>query len=535
MSPHRQIAPTPAETESLYTELKRYVGFWPLVDGPLLREAHPIVAPHFERIAQEFYDRTRAHEEAHAVFADEDQISRLQRSLVRWMERVFTGPHDEAYFEQTLKIGRVHAHLELPQRYMLTAMSLVRNELERIVFGAAASDAARLVPSIHRALDLELAGMLESYRHDYMARLELRHHETNQALQRTEHRYVNAVELANVLVVGVDMDGRILLFNREAERVSGWGREEVLGSAFHEVLANDEGQMKSIVGGIVSGRTSTGVVVESTLKTRGGKVRELRWQLAHAPSKDDEVALFAIGTDVTEERQREDQARQQEKLAAVGTLAAGLAHEIRNPLNGAQLHISFLARSLKKSGNSDPDMQEAVQVVGDEIKRLAVLVSEFLDFARPKPLTRRTIGARALSERVVNLVSQKAEGAGANLVADLPPREVEFEGDGGKLEQVLLNLLHNAIEAVQASGGGTVTLRVRQKPRDVLFEVEDDGPGLPNSDAPIFDAFFSTKPQGTGLGLSISHRIVTDHGGEISVDCRPGRTIFRFTIPLLTR
>ena len=76
---------------------------------------------------------------------------------------------------------------------------------------------------------------------------------------------------------------------------------------------------------------------------------------------------------------------------------------------------------------------------------------------------------------------------------------------------------------------------MRQKPRDVLFEVEDDGPGLPNSDAPIFDAFFSTKPQGTGLGLSISHRIVTDHGGEISVDCRPGRTIFRFTIPLLTR
>lgn len=534
MSPHRQNLPTPAEVESLYTELKRYVGFWPLVDGPLLREAHPIVAPHFERIAQEFYDRTRAHEEAHAVFSDEDQISRLQRSLVRWMERVFTGPHDEAYFEQTLKIGRVHAHLELPQRYMFTAMSLVRVELERIVTSAVA-DAPRLVPSIHRALDLELAGMLESYRQDYMARLELRHRETNQALQRTEHRYVNAVELANVLVVGVDLDGRILLFNREAERVSGYVREEVLGFPFHEILANDEGQMKSVVGGIVSGRTSTGVVVESTLTTRGGKLRELRWQLAHAPSKDDEVALFAIGTDVTEERQREEQARQQEKLAAVGTLAAGLAHEIRNPLNGAQLHISFLARALKRSGNPDPDMNEAVQVVGDEIKRLAVLVSEFLDFARPKPLSKKTIGARALSERVVHLVSQKAEVAGANLVTDLPPREVEFEGDAGKLEQVLLNLMHNAIEAVQSNGGGTVTFRVRQKPRDVLFEVEDDGPGLPNPDAPIFDAFFSTKPQGTGLGLSISHRIITDHGGEIAVDCRPGRTIFRFTIPLFSR
>ena len=86
--------------------------------------------------------------------------------------------------------------------------------------------------------------------------------------------------------------------------------------------------------------------------------------------------------------------------------------------------------------------------------------------------------------------------------------------------------------SVAGSGGGHVALRVRRLPRSVFFEVEDDGPGLPSADAPIFDPFYSTKPQGTGLGLAIVHRIVTDHAGDVVVESRPGRTVFRITLPL---
>jgi len=95
-----------------------------------------------------------------------------------------------------------------------------------------------------------------------------------------------------------------------------------------------------------------------------------------------------------------------------------------------------------------------------------------------------------------------------------------------------LNLLNNAIEALTPGGGGNVVVRARREPRAVWIEVEDDGPGLPSGDAPVFDAFFSTKPNGTGLGLSIVHRIVSDHGGTIEVDSRPGQTRFRLRLPL---
>ena len=104
--------------------------------------------------------------------------------------------------------------------------------------------------------------------------------------------------------------------------------------------------------------------------------------------------------------------------------------------------------------------------------------------------------------------------------------------DAEKLEQAVLNLLRNAIEAVGSTGGGGVEVRTRRRPRHVDVEVEDEGPGLPSTDAPVFDAFYSTKPQGTGLGLSIVQRIVSDHGGHVSVISRPGHTVFRIELPV---
>jgi signal transduction histidine kinase len=216
----------------------------------------------------------------------------------------------------------------------------------------------------------------------------------------------------------------------------------------------------------------------------------------------------------------------------VGTLAAGLAHEIRNPLNGAQLHVTFLQRGLQRAGLDDPDTLEAIRVVGDEIRRLSVLVTEFLDFARPKPLEKKPVSVRAVCEHVAQLVAADASAAQVELQVDLPTTDIVLEIDRAKMEQVLLNLLRNGVEALAPATGGSVVLRARRQPRQVVLEIEDDGPGLPSPDAPIFDPFFSTKPQGTGLGLAIVHRIVTDHEGTIDFITRPGKTIFRVALPI---
>ena len=521
--------------EARFHELKRYVSF-SAEDARLLLALRPLAAPHFVRIAQEFYDRVREHEEAHAVFTGEAQIARLQRSLILWMQRLLSGEYDESYYAETQKIGRVHVKVGLPQRYMFTAMALIRAALTRIAEESLGATSAATRDALSRLLDLELAIMLEAYREDFVDRVQRIERSEKQALNRTllrtEHRYVNAVELARAIILGLDARGEVRLFNREAERVSGFARDEVIGKPFDVLLQEDLVETRGAeVRRAAAGERLTREVVECAIRTKSGKYRDVRWQLAYAATEDDDdVVLFVLGQDMTEELALKEKTIQHEKLAAVGTLAAGLAHEIRNPLNGAQLHVAFLERALRKS-DANGDMLDAVHVVGAEIKRLASLVSEFLDFARPRPPQLTRASARALAERAIQLVSQTAEHAKVRLVLDLPGRDPTLLVDPDKIEQVLLNLLANAIEAL-APGGGCATLRVRRHPRSVWFEVEDDGPGIVEEGAPVFDPFFSTKPNGTGLGLAITHRIVADHGGDVTVDSRPGRTVFRVTLPL---
>ncbi len=527
--------------ETLFAEMRRYVRF-DEGDARRLAAFRPHAAPHFPRIAAEFYDRIREHEQAHEVFTGEEQVERLKTSLVRWMERVCSGTYDEAYYLETAKIGRIHVQVGLPQRYMLTAMALIQVALERIADETTGTDAPAVRGAISRILALELAIMLETYRDAFIARIQhverSERADVGRTLARTEHRYVTAVELARVLIVGLDARGLVRLFNREAERVTGLARDEVIGSSFVEALL-PEGLREEhgpVLADAVRGKLPEGEILESVVRTRAGKARQVRWQLAvakgAAASAADEVVCFAIGQDTTDQNALAARVRQSEKLAAVGTLAAGLAHEIRNPLNGAQLHVTFLERGLRRAGVAEAETLEAVRVVHDEIQRLSTLVNEFLDFARPQPLARRRVSLGAVAERAAQLVAPNAAAAGAKVKLDLPSTELELELDAAKIEQVLLNVLQNAVEAVSATGGGNVTLRVRRQPRAAVLEIEDEGPGLVTPDAPIFDAFFSTKPHGTGLGLAIAHRIVTDHEGTIDVNSRPGRTVFRITLPI---
>ncbi len=522
--------------ETRFQEIKRYVRL-DQRDCELLRAFGVLSAPELPRIAQQFYDRIREHEEAHAVFTGEEQIQRLQRSLVRWLGRVCAGNYDDAYHEQTAIIGRVHVKIGLPQRYMLTAMALIRVELLRIADRLLGTEAAPTREALVRILDLELAIMLEAYKDSYVERIEVaatqERSDWGTALADAENRYQSAVELAGVIIVGLDADGRIQLFNREAERVTNFARDEVRGAPFVEALGLDDGAA-GLAERVLATR-STGArdhVFTTCLRTRSGRLRDVVWTMSSAEARLDEgIALLATGRDVTDAKAKDERLRQNEKLAAIGTLAAGLAHEIRNPLNGAQLHVSFLERAIRRKSD-EKDMLEATRVVGDEIKRLANLVTEFLDFARPKPIDLKATSLSKLMEHACGLVTSAADAGKVDLTCDLPSSDVQFPADAAKLTQVLLNLLNNAVEATGQAGGGSVRLRGRRGPRQVFIDVEDDGPGLPSPDAPIFDAFYSTKEGGTGLGLAISHRIITDHRGTIDVRSKPGKTSFHIVLPL---
>jgi len=415
-------------------------------------------------------------------------------------------------------------------------MSLIRGSLDALAGELAEPERSAVRASLARIVDLELAIMLETYRDDFVERLQRPGREERERLvtqlAQSEHRYANAVELAHVLVIGVDREARITLFNRASEQLTGISRDEALGSPFVDVmlpqdLRADEGARLIEV---AAGRTPAPEDWEVLVQTRARRQRLVQWRVTYAPSSDDTgVVLFAIGHDVTDERALAERTLRSEKLAAVGTLAAGLAHEIRNPLNGALLHVTFLERAMRRTG-ADADSQDAVKLVGDEIRRLSALVKDFLVFARPNPPSLRASSLHAICQKVLSVVEADAAAGQVRVEPDLATQDPIVLVDPEKLEQALLNLMRNAIDAVASTGGGRVVLRTRRRPRHAVIEIEDEGPGLPSPDAPIFDAFYSTKAHGTGLGLAIVHRVITDHDGTVDVESRPGRTVFRVTL-----
>lgn len=225
-------------------------------------------------------------------------------------------------------------------------------------------------------------------------------------------------------------------------------------------------------------------------------------------------------------RELEHRARIAEKLAAVGTLSAGLAHEIRNPLNAANLQLQLLERRVKRIAGEDPKLTEPIGLVQRELGRLSHLVDDFLRFARPADLYLRRFDANAMILQVVELHAPEAARAGIELRTVLPQETLRVSGDREKLQQVVINVIRNAIEALEETGGNIVASLGWAEDGMLIVRVSDDGPGIPDDIlSRIFEPFFSTKPMGTGLGMAICHSLVQQHGGAIQIRCEHGTEV----------
>jgi signal transduction histidine kinase len=228
------------------------------------------------------------------------------------------------------------------------------------------------------------------------------------------------------------------------------------------------------------------------------------------------------------ERRLAERARRQSRLESLGTMVAGLAHEIRNPLNAANLQLTLLDRRLSRVPPDLDGARETTHLAGIEIGRLDTLLADFLKFARPQPIVTSMGDLGAIVASVVGLLQPEATAASVDLSADVR-FDVRTEFDPDRMTQVLHNLVRNAIQATPH--GGAVVVRAAMVEDHAVIEVEDSGPG-PAPDAPVFEPFYTTKPTGTGLGLSIVHRIVTDHDGTVDVFRRAGKTVFAVHLPV---
>ena len=243
-------------------------------------------------------------------------------------------------------------------------------------------------------------------------------------------------------------------------------------------------------------------------------------QLAEERRRGEELARMQ---EQLKRHELERQVQQAEKLASIGQLAAGLAHEIGTPLNIISGNAEYV---LMHMGESDPRRAELKGIIR-ETDRIAVMIRRLLDFARPKPLKTERLDLNELVRETADVLARQAEKAGVAVRLDLDERLPAVEGDRGQLEQVFVNLGLNAIQAMP--GGGSLTVssrRTRRRKSDggtepaVAVAFKDTGEGVPAKNRRlIFEPFFTTKAagQGTGLGLAVSERIVRDHVGEIRV------------------
>jgi PAS domain S-box-containing protein len=338
-----------------------------------------------------------------------------------------------------------------------------------------------------------------------------------------ERRYRALLDATDVLILGLDPEGRVALINRRLATLTGGGPEASRGQHFAELFV-DEADRKRFVHAFASARDGDSATeIEIGLRDAAGAIRKVRWHFSgvrDASKKADIV--YGIGIDVTERRALERRAADAEALNAMAPLALGLAHEIRNPLNAAVLELHLLQRGIDRlpDAAAREPMQKRVTIVQSEIGRLERLLTDFLELARPRAPLREPV---SLSRVVGDVLDLEAEALASHQIEVI--RELEGDcyatGDVEKLKQVVLNLVVNALDAMPDKG--TLRARVRCDGSEVRIEISDTGPGVdPTILAEIFDPFFTTKAAGTGLGLAIVRKIVDQHAGRIVVDTRKG-------------
>ncbi|HLB24924.1 MAG TPA: ATP-binding protein [Nitrospirota bacterium] len=328
-------------------------------------------------------------------------------------------------------------------------------------------------------------------------------------------------------MVTVGLDGRITAFNKAAQEITGRGFEDVRGAQFSEVFhwLGIETFFQDME---AAGRLPYRYELDYP---RGERELVLGMTLSPLRNESGEInGLLGIFQDLTPLKEMEEEIKKKDRLAAIGELSAGMAHEIRNPLASLSGSLQILRSDMDLSLSEDD--RRLMDIALDETDRLNRIVTEFLTYARPKEPDKEGCDIASIIKDTAELIANSSElGEGVSIETDVPDTPLVIRADPGQIKQVLWNLAINAVQSAQDRG--TVRMKAAQSGRGhVRISVEDDGEGIVHENLDrIFYPFFSTKEGGSGLGLAIVYRVVEEHGGRINVESDPGKGA-RFVITL---
>ena len=381
----------------------------------------------------------------------------------------------------------------------------------------------------------EITQLLEASR-DVTDRIKL-----EREVERSNTFFQNLIQSVVDGIVVVDTKGNVLIFNEGMERLTGYSASEIMEkghiSSFYDIEVAKENmrKMRSDQYGPPGKLQPTSM----TIKNKSGEEIPVTLSASIITIDGKEVGSVGVFTDMREilkmRKELEDahlQLVQSEKIASVGRMAAGVAHEINNPLSGILIYAELLKEQLKDIPQALNDIQEIIT----QTLRCKKIVSELLEFSRQSVGKLSSFSLGNLIDKCLGLLVNQAMFQDIEVVKDIQPDMPDAIGDMGQLQQVFTNLFINAADAMEGKGRLRVQARYDKERCKFIINVSDTGPGIPEElRGKIFDIFFTTKPvgKGTGLGLSISQNIINLHGGSISFSCPPeGGTTFTIELPL---
>ena len=363
-----------------------------------------------------------------------------------------------------------------------------------------------------------VVGLLSARLAERQSRSDVRLHEATQSLANLRALHERIVESIRSGLVTTDLEGQIFSFNAAAEEISGYKARDLRGQNASLLLGELKDRIAATVKAVETGEVSPRF--ETDCRTAEGLRLRLGFSMSPLSSEAGDITGMVIAfQDLTQIRALEETSRRQDRLAAIGRMAASIAHEIRNPLAAMRGSIQMLRSEM----NSDPAQMELMEIILRESDRLNRIITDFLNYARPRSIVQSPVDVGDLLHQTFALLRHSPEiNQKQTIVEELPSEQLVVDADAGQLKQVFWNLARNALTAMP--DGGTLTAKIEMNSHNrVRIAFSDTGKGMsPEQVEHLFEPFSSTTG-GTGLGLSIVYQIVRDHGGTINVRSLEGQ------------
>jgi PAS domain S-box-containing protein len=444
-----------------------------------------------------------------------------------------TGHGDEAIAVEAMKLGAGdYLVKDVEGRYFTLLPTVIERVLAQRRVLREKRQAEEALQQTLDALEARVAARTAELQHaNAQLRTEMAEREqAERALRESEARFRLLVQTVGSVIVVLSAEHRIVEFNREAERVLGWTRQEVLGHNYIALCVPEAGRAAMVAELEKAMQEAPTRGFESVIRTRDGQERSLLWNVTRWLDATGQLrGCIACGQDITARKRAEQEMQRADRLALVGQLASGLAHEIGTPLNVIAGNAELVHQDLLAQGLEVTELETIVA----QADRIGRLMDRLLAFARAKgqpmtPLALPTVLAQAL-----RLLEPRFRREAITVVVEMPADLPLVVGTADQLEQVFVNVLVNAWHAMPQ--GGTITIQAGTlEAQQVHITIQDTGCGMsPQTLARACELFYSTKgEQGTGLGLAICRQILDSHRGTLRLDSVPGAgTTVTLTLP----